>query len=318
MNNIWTKLKKPFFCLAPMEDVTDSAFRQMVTKLGKPDIFFTEFLNTDALNSEGAQRVIHRFVYKKNEHPIIAQIWGKNPENYMKAVKVIKEMGFDGVDINMACPVKKIIKQGSCSGLINNHSLAKELIQATQETAKDLPISVKTRIGYDKIQTEEWIDFLLSMNLDAITIHGRTKKDLYKNPANWEEIGKAVEIRNQKKSKTLIIGNGDIKSKQEGLKKVEKYGVDGVMIGRGILNNLFLFKDKDFSALPLSKKLKLAQKHFKIYQRTWGETKKFANFKKYFSIYIRDFKGASELRTKLMTAQNVQEAQDIINLRLIR
>jgi tRNA-dihydrouridine synthase len=208
MTNFWQTYidKKPFFVLAPMEDVTDTVMRQIIKKINnnKPEILFTEFTNCDGICSIGQSKVIHRLKYNpKTERPIVAQIWGKTVKNYFETAKLCLELGFDGIDINMGCPEKSVIKQGSCSALIKNQPLAKEIIQATKEGSQNkIPVSVKTRIGFKEIQTEEWFSFLLDQDLQALTVHGRTVSgsDL---PANWEEIGKVVKLNNSKEEEKL-------------------------------------------------------------------------------------------------------------------
>jgi tRNA-dihydrouridine synthase len=209
MQNCWNKhhnTNKPFFVLAPMEDVTDMVFRQIVKKAnnGKPEIVVTEFTNCDGICSVGQSRIIHRLKYNPDtERPIIAQIWGKTPENYYQTAKLCLELGFDGVDINMGCPEKNVIRQGACSALIRNQDLAKQIIEAVQNGVENkIPVSVKTRIGFFTIQTEEWFSFLLEQNLQAITVHGRTVKGS-DEPANWEEIGKVVRLKNQRQATQL-------------------------------------------------------------------------------------------------------------------
>jgi len=313
--NIWETLKKPILILAPMEDVTDTVFRQIIAELGKPDLFFTEFVNIDGLFSPGEEAVKHRLKYTNKEKPLIAQIWGLNPQNYYKAGAYIKNLGFDGIDINMGCPVPKVVKQGACSALIKNHSLAQEIILASLEGAKGLPISIKTRLGFDKVEWKSWFKFLLSFKeLSAITVHGRIATEMSKGKANWELIGEVVKLRDSLKSKTLIIGNGDIKSRKEALHMRQKYQVDGVMIGRGIFENPLLFntKDENFQTKPLQYKLGLAQKHIQLFQQTWENSKNPAILKKFFKIYIRDFNGANQLRQKLMMAESFQEMLNIL------
>jgi tRNA-dihydrouridine synthase len=210
MNNFWKKIKSqtsnvPFFVLAPMEDVTDTVFRQIVQKAnqGMPQILFTEFTNCDGICSVGKARVIHRLRYTEVEKPLVAQIWGKTPQNYYETAKLCLEMGFDGVDINFGCPEKNVIKQGCCSAMIKTPHLAQEIIEATKSGVDNqIPVSVKTRIGFSKIQTEEWIPFLLEQNLPALTIHGRTVAGS-ELPANWEEIQKTVNLRNQYLNKNV-------------------------------------------------------------------------------------------------------------------
>jgi tRNA-dihydrouridine synthase len=197
MKNFWKDLQRPFFTLAPMEDVTDIVFRKMVRKAnnGMPQVLFTEFTNCDGICSVGQSRVIHRLKYDPNQRPIVAQIWGKTPLNYEQTAKLCLELGFDGIDINMGCPEKSVIKQGACSALINNKPLAKEIIEACKRgTSGQIPISVKTRIGFNKIQTHEWVGFLLEQNIQALTVHGRTVAGS-DEPANWDEIKKSITIR---------------------------------------------------------------------------------------------------------------------------
>lgn len=324
MNNIWQQLAKPIFVLAPMEDVTDSVFRQIVADCGKPDLFMTEFTSADGLCSPGKDKVGLRLQYTEKEKPLIAQIWGAKPENFYTAAKMLTEMGFAGIDINMGCPVKKIVKHGGCSALIAFPQLAKEVIQATKGGAGDLPVSVKTRIGTKTIVTEEWIGFLLEQGLAALTIHARTVKEMSLVPAHWDEIGKAVQVRNQMKVETLIIGNGDVKSREEALEKVERFGVDGVMIGRGIFENPWLFSGTSLpadaialqaghQALGTSKeRLELLLRHAKLFEETWGRTKNFAILRRFFKIYVKDFEGASELRAQLMETHCYDDVETLV------
>jgi len=251
--NFWEKLNRPFFILAPMADITDIAFRQIVAKYGKPDVFFTEFVSCDGLCSEQGRKHLEKNLlqYTEKERPIVAQIFGSKPENFEKSARIIADLGFDGIDINMGCPQKNILKQGAGSELINNPKLAKEIIRATKKGAKStdkqglsVPVSVKTRIGYNKNEIEKWIPEILKEKPVALTIHGRTKKEMSKVPADWKQIKRVREIRDEMKSKTLIIGNGDVKNISEGKERVKETGVDGIMIGRGIFENPFLFANK--------------------------------------------------------------------------
>ena len=313
MNNFWMKLPKPFMVLAPMENVTDFVFREVVASyLPKPDVCFTEFTNVDALNSDGFERTIHRFKYSDKQRPIVAQIWGTNPENYMKSAKLIESLGFDGIDINMGCPVRAVTKIGACSALINNHPLVKEIIKATREGANKLPISVKTRIGVKEVVTEDWIYFLLEQKIDALTIHGRTARQLSDVPANWNEIKKAVEIKNNHAPQTVIIGNGDIKSRNEALSRHKETGVDGVMVGRGIFTNPWVFEKKEKIHVYKDYK-KVLLKHLEMYDNTMHYDK----LKKFFKMYINNFEGASKLRAKLMETKDVSQVQEILKLTTI-
>lgn len=291
-----------------MEDVTDTVFRQIIAKCGKPDLFFTEFTNVEGMCSRGRDKVGKRLIFTPGEHPIVAQIWGLDPKKYFETAKLIKTMGFDGIDINMGCPEKSVIKKGACAALINNLQLAKEIIMATREGAGGLPISVKTRIGIKEIKTEEWTGFLLKLNLDALTVHGRTVAEMSDFPAHWDEIGKVVKLRDSMKLKTLIIGNGDIKDRDDAIIKVEKYGVDGVMIGRGIFNNLWIFnKNIDQKDVSYEEKLKLLIEHIELFDKQWGKNKNFSIMKKFYKIYISGRPDASEVRTKLMEFKTAKE-----------
>ncbi len=312
--NFWKDLQKPFSILAPMEDVTDVVFRKLIAECGRPDVFFTEFTSAEGMFSPGRDRVIKRLRFEKDEGPIVAQIWGKRPENYFKAAKDIVGMGFDGVDINMGCPVKKIVKQGVCSALIDNQSLASEVITATLEGANGkIPVSVKTRMGFKNNKTEEWSEFLLNHNIQALTMHGRIAKEMSKKPANWEEIKRVVEIRDSMKKDIVIIGNGDVESFEEIQEKHEMYGVDGVMIGRGVFKDPFIFNpNRSFDDLSVEEKLNLLLKHVELFVDEWGDSKHFLILRRFFKIYANGFDNASEIRDKLMNSEDIREVRDII------
>src|SRR4051812_4263303 len=233
-------LPSPFFVLAPMDDVTDTVFRQIIAGCAKPDLFFTEFVNVDGLQSPGREHLLHKLKLEDKEKPIIAQLWGLNPENFYKTTKDLIEMGYSGVDLNMGCPVKTVIKNGACAALINNRELAGEIIDATKEAAGDtLPVSVKTRVGFTTVDTG-WIEYLLNKKiLNMLSIHGRTAKQLSAVPADWTLIGRAAELRNSLSPSTLIVGNGDVMNRAQGEALAKKYKLDGAMIGRGIFHDPF-------------------------------------------------------------------------------
>lgn len=305
--NFWKSLKKPIMILAPMEDVTDTVFRQIVNSVGRPDVLFTEFTSTDAMCSPGLKRVSDRLEFSSDERPIVAQIWGTNPDHFKKSAQIISKMGFDGIDINMGCPVRDVTKTGACSALIKTPLLAKAIIEATRKGAPKLPISVKTRIGFNEIDTENWMKFLLDQDLSALTLHFRTAKEMSKVPAHWDEAEKAVAIRDALKVKTLIIGNGDVKSLQEAKEKALQYKLDGIMIGRGIFENVWIFnQDIKIEDITLKDRLELLQKHINLFEKTWGDTKHFALLKKFVKCYINGFPGASELRVNLMETKNLE------------
>jgi tRNA-dihydrouridine synthase len=319
--NIWQSLPKPIFALAPMEEVTDTVFRRIIQKAGgknsKLNLTFTEFTSCEGLQSVGFNKVSHRLKYHKSENtnkiPLIAQIWGITPQDYYKSAKMIKQMGFAGIDINMGCPVKKVIKMGACSALIKNPSLAKEIVQAVREAEPQLPLSIKTRIGFNIIETEKWCMFLLNeCRPDALTIHGRTVKEESKVPCHWDEIGLVVKIKNQLSPKTIIIGNGDVLSLTQAEQKIAEFGVDGVMIGRGVFQNPWLFNPnlKPENISPI-KKLKLLKLNVKMFEKEWNKNnanlKNYQTLKRFFKIYINGFVGSAGIRAKLMQTNSYEQ-----------
>lgn len=320
MKNFWKKLPKPFTVLAPMEDVTDIVFRKVVESVASPDVFFTEFVNCEGLMSEGKSHIIHRLMRKKSidtKKPVVAQIWGIEPDNFTTIAKMAEELGFDGIDINMGCPQRNVTKTGACSALIKNPELAEKIIAATKKGVKNIPVSVKTRIGFNKIDTEEWIGFLLRQNLDALTIHLRTSKEQSLVPAHWEEMNKIIEMRNKLAQDTVIIGNGDVENYSKVQEIHAKYSLDGVMIGRGIFKNIDAFSKKTEQLITPNEKINICKNHIKLFEETWGNSKKYDILKKYYKIYINGFEGAKELRVKLMNTTSPKEALEIINNTII-
>lgn len=315
MINKLRALPKPFFVLAPMDDVTDTVFRQIIAETAPPDLYFTEFVNVDGLQSPGRPRLIKKLQFSAQEKPLIAQVWGKKPDNYYKTVKELIDMGFDGVDINMGCPVKTVIKSGCCSALIDNRVLAGEIIDAAKEAAGDFPLSVKTRTGLDAVDLS-WPEYLLGKKLDMLTIHGRTQKQLSKVPADWDVIGQIRELRDSLSPATLIVGNGDVTSRQHGLQLAEKHKLDGIMVGRGIFEDPFVFsKQSPWAGYSKKQKTDLYKKHISLYARTWGESgeRRVASLNKFCKMYINGFDGAKELRERLMNAEDTDELLSILN-----
>lgn len=321
--SIWSKLKeksvetgKAFTILAPMEDVTDTVFRQLVVQEGRPDLLMTEFTNCDGLASNGRERVIHRLSFTPNQHPIIAQVWGRKVETYRQAVSLVAELGFDGIDINMGCPVPKVIKNGAGSGLIKEPDLAKEIIHAvkeaiTESTNPNLSLSVKTRIGFSSIQPE-WVQHLLEQPIDALTLHLRTTKELSKVPAHWDLMPKFVELKNSINSNIVLIGNGDITTKEQLATYRARYMVDGLMVGRGIFENLWLFNPEEVSKSARDRIL-LVKSHIVLFQETWGKQKNFEMIKKFFRIYLKNFDGAASLRQELLQLKTPEAMLEVIN-----
>jgi tRNA-dihydrouridine synthase len=309
--NFWTKLPKPFTAMAPMDDVTDNVFRQVVLSVARPDVFFTEFANVDGL-VHGANGIpLRKLDFTPKQHPIVAQIWGTDPINFEKAAKMVAKLGFDGIDINMGCPIREVVKHGAGSGLIGNYELVEKIIKAVKRGSHGLPVSVKTRLGNKINISEEWITFLLKQNLSALTLHARIAKQMSTGVADWNELTKAVEIKNKISPKTLIIGNGDVASYVEVLEKRKEHGVDGVMIGRGVFANPWVFAKNQLNHTK-DDYINLLKKHIELFESTWGDTKNFAIIKKFFKMYIKDFRGANQLRIKLMDTKNFDEVRNLI------
>ena len=306
-------LPKPFFVLAPMDDVTDTVFRQIISDTAAPDLYFTEFVNVDGLQSPGRPNLLKKLQFTDKEMPLIAQIWGKKPDNYYKTTKELIDMGFAGVDINMGCPVKKVVKDGCCSALIDNRGLAGEIIKATQEAAGDFPVSVKTRLGYREVDLS-WIEFLLQQKLNMLTIHCRTVKQMSKVPAQWEYMKQIKELRDEISPTTLLVVNGDIMSKKHGEEIVQQYGLDGAMIGRGIFHDPYAFAEQSpWAVMNEQEKKDLYTKHVKLFAKTWKDSeRRVQTLNKFCKVYINDFPGSSEIRTKLMQTNSTNELLELL------
>ena len=305
----WPKLKKPVICLAPMSDVTDTVFRQIIAKYGKPDVFFTEFISVSGLISSNQDKVAQHLLFSKKEKPIVAQVWGTKPEHFYQSAKLIKKLGFDGIDINMGCPERAVIKQGAGAALIEKPKLAIKIIEETKRAVGKFPVSIKTRLNRDSNSTVKWIKTLLKTTPAALTLHGRTSKQTYQVPADWSSITRAVKIRNQLKSPTLIIGNGDIKSLAEAKLCAEKTGVDGVMVGRAVMGNPWFFNPRtDLENIAVDERLRVLIEHAALFIKFYKESKNFNILKKFFCAYVTGFTGAKELRSNLMHTSNITQA----------
>jgi nifR3 family TIM-barrel protein len=324
MDNFWNQIQRPSFMLAPMEDVTDTSFRELVMRISDPrwfHVIFTEFTSTDGLcHPVGRPNVISRLrvneterqVLKSKGMKIVAQIWGANPDKFYEATKMIcEEFDFDGIDINMGCPVKKIVKQGGCSALIGQPQLAAEIIHACKE-ASNIPVSVKTRTGLKKHETEQWISHLLLQKPAAIILHARTKKDMSDVPADWNQISKAVQVRNSMRENIPLFGNGDVTSVDDALQKCAATSADGVMVGRGIFHNPWMF-NHPLPEPSVLDKINLLWQHVELFSNTWGAEKNFAVLKRFFKIYTNNFEGAARLRNALMETNSAKEVRDVLD-----
>ncbi|AVQ98162.1 tRNA-dihydrouridine synthase [Oceanobacillus iheyensis] len=311
--NFWRDLPRPFFILAPMEDVTDVVFRHVISEAGRPDVFFTEFTNSESYcHPEGKQSVRGRLTFTEDEQPIVAHIWGDKPEYFRQMSIGMAELGFKGLDINMGCPVANVAGNGKGSGLIRRPELAAELIQAAK--AGGLPVSVKTRLGYTQVdEWHDWLRHLLEQDIVNLSIHLRTRKEMSKVDAHWELIPEIKKLRDEVAPDTLLTINGDIPDSQTGMELVEKYGVDGVMIGRGVFTNPFAFEKepKEHSSEEyldlLRMQLDLHDKYAKIEPRPMKPLRRF------FKIYVRGFRGASELRNQLMSTETTDEVRALLD-----
>jgi nifR3 family TIM-barrel protein len=312
---MFDSLPKPFTVLAPMDDVTDTVFRRIVGSCAPPDLYFTEFVNVDGLQSVGRPRLLKRIQFTDDEQPLIAQIWGKNPDNFFKTAQELVEMGFKGIDLNMGCPDKTVVKNGCCSGLINNRELALEIIKATQAGAAGrVPVSVKTRLGFNEVDFT-WPELLLKQNLDMLTIHGRTRKEMSDVPAHWDLIGKVRELRDQIAPDTLIVGNGDVESYQQAMALAAEYQLDGIMIGRGIFKDPYLFAEQSpWATITKEERVALYRRHVSLFAATWTDKdRRVATLNKFCKVYINGFDGAKELRDQLMHAGSTDELLSLLD-----
>ncbi|GLO65242.1 tRNA dihydrouridine synthase [Oceanobacillus kimchii] len=313
IDNFWRDLPRPFFILAPMEDVTDVVFRHVVTEAARPDVFFTEFTNSESYcHPDGRQSVRGRLTFTEDEQPIVAHIWGDKPEYFRQMSIGMAEMGFKGLDINMGCPVANVAGNGKGSGLINRPEVAAELIQAAK--AGGLPVSVKTRLGYTYIdEWKEWLRHVLEQDIVNLSIHLRTRKEMSKVDAHWELIPEIKKLRDEIAPDTLLTINGDIPDRQTGLKLVEEYGVDGVMIGRGVFKYPFAF-EKEQQEHTSQEMLDLLRLHLDLHDKYDKlESRSFKPLHRFFKIYVKGFRGASELRNQMMNTKSTAEVRALLD-----
>ncbi len=311
--NFWSELPRPFFILALMEDVTDIVFRHVVSEAARPDVFFTEFTNTESFcHPEGIHSVRGRLTFSEDEQPMVAHIWGDKPEQFRETSIQLAKMGFKGIDLNMGCPVANVAKKGKGSGLILRPDVAAEIIQATK--AGGLPVSVKTRLGYYEIdEWKDWLKHVFEQDIANLSIHLRTRKEMSKVDAHWELIEAIKNLRDEIAPNTLLTINGDIPDRKTGLELAEKYGIDGVMIGRGIFHNPFAFEKepREHTSKELLDLLRLHLSLFNKYEK--DEIRQFKSLRRFFKIYVRGIRGASELRHQLMNTQSIAEARALLD-----
>lgn len=332
----WDQLSTPIMGLSPMDGVTDAAFRYMVAKTSQPDVIITEFTNVEGL-ARGAVKMLTQFRYSDIERPVVAQIYGTEIESYYKVALMCCYLGFDGIDLNMGCPANKVARRGSGAGLIRTPELAKDLIRMTQKAVQDwangimlseanirpkiitalqkmkpeeserklIPVSVKTRIGYDEIIAEEWTKHLLEAEPANISMHGRTLKQMYRGEADWEAIARAGVLCRD--TETSFLGNGDVSSLEDANTKVEQYGVDGVLIGRATYGNPWFFTGHEPSC---TERIAAAIEHCEVYEKLLGDLN-FCNMRKHLAWYCKGFEGAREARSRLMRSENSEQVREI-------
>lgn len=308
----WGQLKRPIFVLAPLANVTDAVFRAHIIKHSRPAVLWTEFVSADGLcHPKGREALLRDLRFSPEEHPIVAQLFTAHPDKMREAAKLVTELGFDGIDINMGCPDKNVMKQGAGASCMKDPALAQRLIVAAREgsiaAGRELPISVKTRLGFNEDNLELWLPALLAAEPAVITLHARTKKEMSLVPARWERIKRAVEIADG--SGTLILGNGDVRDLTDATEKVLETGADGVMFGRAIFGNPWLFDPE--KQVTVRERVRSAVEHTKLFEATWGKTKSFELMKKHYQAYINHFPKAKELRVELMNCHEAREVENI-------
>lgn len=311
--NFWSTLPRPFFILAPMGDVTDIVFRHVVNEAARPDVFFTEFTNTESYcHPEGIHSARGRLTFSDDEQPMVSHIWGDKPDQFREMSICLADIGFKGIDLNMGCPVANVAKKGKGSGLILRPETAAEIIQASK--AGGLPVSVKTRLGYHDVdEWRDWLKHVFEQNIANLSIHLRTRKEMSKVDAHWELIEAIKTLRDEIAPNTLLTINGNIPDRQTGLELANKYGIDGIMIGRGIFHNPFAFEKepREHSSKELLGLLRLHLSLFEKYDK--DEARQFKSLRRFFKIYVRGIRGASELRHQLMNTQSIAEVRELLD-----
>lgn len=314
MTNFWNDLPQPFCILAPMEAVTDVVFRRVVRTAAAPDVFFSEFTNATGWAAAGDKATGGRLIKTDDESPLVAQLWGAVPSAMTLLAKHCAELGYDGIDINMGCPDSSATKSGGGAAMCQNPELAGQMIAAAKKS--NLPVSVKTRLGYSFVdEWRDWLKFLLEQDIVNLTIHLRTKKEMSKVPAHFELIPEIKALRDKIAPHTLLTINGDVRDRAHGEELVREYGVDGVMIGRGIFHNPFAFEPspREHTRQELLGLLSLQLDLHDAYEATYG-VRRFDPLKRFFKIYVRDFDGAAELRDLLMHTKNTDEVRQLLNV----
>jgi tRNA-dihydrouridine synthase len=323
---LFSDLPKPFFVLAPMDDVTETVFRQIVQQCAPADVYFTEFVNVDGLESPGRPKLLKKLRFTHTEGPLIAQLWGLNPDNFEAVARQVadgslaqelglpKGINFSGIDINMGCPAKSEVNNGACSALIKNPELAGKIIKAVQKGANGkLPVSVKTRLGFNEVDFS-WHEFLLGHNLAMLTIHFRTRKEMSKVPAHWEDSAEIVKLRDKIAPNTKLVGNGDVETRQHGEELAKLHGLDGIMIGRGVFTDPYVFsKESPWGTKTQEERIALFKHHVTLFSGTWQQNERpLHTLNKFCKVYISGFDGAKELRERIMATEAAADVLELI------
>lgn len=357
--NFWHTLPQPIIGLAPMDGVTDAAFRCIVARHGKPDVQYTEFTDVEQIY-RGTTPAWRQLRFSAMERPVVAQIYGANPQRFYQAAHIICTLGFDGVDINMGCPAKNVATRGCGAALIKNPALAGEIIGAVQAGVRDwaaghtldtiglppevlahvqrraeasaspavrprtpIPVSIKTRLGYDTVVSEDWMTVLLDARPDVIALHGRTLAQKYRGQADWHEIGRAAKLAQA--TSTLVLGNGDLRTMAEVVEQLQATPVHGVLIGRGALGNPWIFLEKDWvrqcltsvlapappPEVAVHERLQVALEHARYFE-TLNHGPGFPAMRKHLGWYCRGFPGAAEMRTQLFQATSAADVARLL------
>lgn len=320
MKNYLDELPRPFLVLAPMEDVTDTVFRRVIGQTAPFDLYMTEFVNVDGLQSAGRPHVAKRLQFDASEQPLIAQIWGKDPDNFYKTTLELVEMGFVGVDINMGCPAKAVIKDGCGGGLIREPERAVEIIKAVQSAAEGhFPVSVKTRIGFREYNPE-WLKLLLQQDLNMLTVHLRTVREQSLVAAHWDLMAEIRQLRDKIAPNTALVGNGDVVNRAHALELIDQSGIDGAMIGRGVFHDPYAASERSpWPDKSREEKLMLYRQHIELFESAWqGDPRKpMAPLNKFCKVYVSGFDGAKDLREKLMHCRNLEELKSSLDNALV-
>lgn len=311
-HGFWTQLPTPFFALAPMYDVTDAAFRAIIARAGAPDVTFTEFVSAEGLSHPvGREKLAHHLRYTDAERPIVAQIFGTTPAAFETAARQVRECGFDGVDINMGCPEKNVIAAGGGAALITDPALATDIVHAARAGAGEMPVSVKTRIGFKTETIDAWISRVLALQLPALTVHLRTQKEMSDVAAHWELMPRIMALCRAIAPRTRMIGNGDVPDRATGVALAKRYGCDGIMIGRGVFGNPWVFTPDSGAGMSVRDRLDMMVAHTQEFERLFAGVKNFAIMKKHYKAYAAGFADAGRLRAELMTVTRTADVSRV-------